>query len=159
MQEEARELVAELRREFELEVRDGLADDPVLARSAVEFEEAVQLVPLGDRTSPITIAFTNFPAVFVRWGRWQLSAYPGCGCDACDEDPADVSALLRADIDAVTAGRVAEEWDGHWLWTEVAHTDGSSSRGGSLREVDLESFGEPCRYEWHPWRATTPESG
>ncbi|MFL6205908.1 MAG: DUF6226 family protein [Acidimicrobiales bacterium] len=158
VQDAARRLIEELREAFDVHERPAPSSDPVFASCQVAFSDMVQLVPTGEGTTPITLAFSDFPSVFLRSGAWQLSAYPGCGCDACDEDPHDVAALLRHDVEVVAAGGLSEEWDGEWMRTAWVHPDGSSSSGGALREAGRELLGEPRRYEWRPWQRKAPSS-
>jgi hypothetical protein len=148
----ARALVDHLRRDFVIETDDAPPGDPILLASGASIEEIVRVVPEGTGAAPITFALTDFPGVLVRTGRWQCWAYPSCGCDACDEDPADSAARLRSDVEAVTAGRMHEEWDGERLHISVRHADGSGSSGWTLVDRDRPSYGGPHRYDWRPWR-------
>jgi hypothetical protein len=61
-------------------------------------ERAVAVVPHG-HAAPITIAFTTFPGLYVRYGESDLKAYPHCGCDACDESPQRLIEELARDIE------------------------------------------------------------
>jgi hypothetical protein len=117
----------------------------------VVIDDVVRLVPRSHGAAPLTVAFTNFPAVLVRAGQWGVGAYPRCGCDACDEDPAWVIEELRRDVDALTAGRVVEKWDGTRLTTTTAYADGGSSSGWTLIDRDRDLYGEPREYAWLPW--------
>jgi Family of unknown function (DUF6226) len=49
-------------------------------------------------------ALTDFPGVDVRFGAWISAAFPRCGCDACDEQPAEVAVELREFVDALIGG-------------------------------------------------------
>lgn len=49
----------------------------------------MKLTPKQDSVAPITIAFTDFPGLGVRVGRWLTDRFPPCGSDACDETPED----------------------------------------------------------------------
>jgi hypothetical protein len=149
----ARELVAELVRDFDVDVITGGDADPMfVARTArVVADDVVRLVPRADGAGGVTFAFTDFPAVITRAGQWRIVAYPHCGCDACDEDPVEVIEQLRNDIEALTAGRVSERWDGTGLHTAVTYAGGFSQSGWSLVEQDRELFGVPREYNWAPW--------
>src|SRR4051794_30351497 len=93
----AHDLVTELVRDFDVDVITGGDADPLfVARTQrVDVEDVVRLVPRAEGAGPVTFAFTTFPAVLARAGQWRINAYPHCGCDACDEDPADAIAQLR----------------------------------------------------------------
>jgi hypothetical protein len=80
----------------ELEVRD-------LSRPSV------RLAPRDSKAAPLAIAFTTFPGLEVRVGRWRTVAFPTCGCDACDETADDEATRLAELVDDVTAGRFREE--------------------------------------------------
>src|SRR5204862_2278023 len=110
----ARALIAELVREFDVDVTTGREADPAfVARTRGALHgDVIRLVPRADGAAPVTFLFTDFPAVLARAGEWRINAYPHCGCDACDADPAYVVTELRNDIEAVTGGRVSENWDG-----------------------------------------------
>src|SRR5690349_6082374 len=106
VQDAARDLIDELSRLFDVHVSAGDDVDPELRRrfATVIVEEMVRFTPNGPDAAPLTFAFTSFPAVVVHAGEWRLGAYPHCGCDACDEVPADVADELRKDVNALTAG-------------------------------------------------------
>ena len=54
------------------------------------------------------VAFTGFPGLRVRFGRWHIEPFPGCGCDACDERPeVEVQSFLDK-VNAVTSGQFVE---------------------------------------------------
>src|SRR5438105_1609369 len=55
------------------------------------FEQArppATLTPTLPGAAPIAVAFTAFPSLLVRYGRWHFAAFPSCGCDACNENAA-----------------------------------------------------------------------
>ncbi len=124
----ARQMIDDLRRAFAVEEDRSPELDRILMSSGASIEEVIRLVPHDDDAAPIAFAFTDFPGVLVRAGRWQLWAYPRCGCDACDEDPAETADLMRGDVEAVTAGRMSEEseeWGGKRLHQWAVRADGS----------------------------------
>lgn len=69
----------------------------------------VTITPLAAGGAPIAIAFTTFPSLVVRYGRWHVVSFPACGCDACDETTADEARRLGCEIAHVVAGRFREE--------------------------------------------------
>jgi hypothetical protein len=56
----------------------------------------VRLIPRTPAAGPLAIAFTDFPGLMVRLGRWWAEALPACGCDECGEDPAELIGVLAA---------------------------------------------------------------
>ncbi len=148
----ARQLIDELRRTFVVEEDRSPELDRILLSSGASIGEVIRLVPHDDDAAPITFAFTDFPGVLVRAGRWQLWAYPRCGCDACDENPTETEELLRADVEAVTAGRMSEEWDGQRLHQSMVGADGTHASGWGSVERNRGSYGDARRCEWQAWR-------
>ena len=69
----------------------------------------VTLTPRAPGAAPIAVAFTTFPSLLVRCGRWHSAAFPSCGCDACGEDAADQIDRFDALVDRIVAGLFAEE--------------------------------------------------
>jgi hypothetical protein len=69
---------------------------------------SVRLAPRDPTAAPLVIAFTTFPGLKVRVGRWLTANFPACGCDACDETANDEAARLADPVDAITAGRFRE---------------------------------------------------
>ena len=67
----------------------------------------------------VTIAFSSFPGIHARFGKWTTDAYPGCGCDACDETAGSEIERLNDMIHNVTRGRraagFARPWANHAL--------------------------------------------
>jgi hypothetical protein len=76
------------------------------------FEHAqppVRLTPVVPTAAPIAIAFTTFPSLLVRCGRWLVESFPSCACDACRETAEEEGERLRVLLDDVVAGRFREE--------------------------------------------------
>ena len=69
----------------------------------------VTLTPAAPGAAPVAVAFTPFPSLMVRCGRWLAMSLPSCGCDACGEDAADQADRLDQVLDRVVAGMFAEE--------------------------------------------------
>lgn len=121
-------------------VYDAVVTDDTLDRA----ERAVRVAPADPDAAPVTIGWTDFPGLVVRFGEHCDRAYPHCGCNACDEDPGEVFAEFERDVYAVTTGRF-REWPGGW---EFEYPDGRQSAGHP---------GEPVR-EWARW-PRFPEPG
>lgn len=111
----------------------------------------VQLVPRIQSAAPITIAWTGFPGLHVRVGRWHVEAFPHCGCDACDEDPADLVGELRKLVDAVVEGGLMEWCDGRRLGYELSYRGGHRAGEGLISEEQRPSVGEAERHPWDAW--------
>lgn len=75
------------------------------------FEHArppITLTPAAATAAPISVAFTRFPGLVVRCGRWLAESFPGCGCDACAETADEEGERLREMLRDVVAGRFRE---------------------------------------------------
>src|SRR5688572_30500627 len=105
------------------------------------FEHArppVTLTPLLSGAAPIAIAFTTFPGLLVRYGRWLADSFPACGCDACGETAAREGERLEDLLREVVAGRFHEELriplfrDAKLRWA-VGDGVGSNRRLGGFR--------------------------
>lgn len=148
---EARNLVERLAQRYTIERREGLDLDDELTRGTVA-ESVVRLVPSPAGAAPLTIAFTRFPGLVVRFGRWHIEAYPACGCDACAEDPTDLVGLLLARVETVVAGGFSEGVTAGgrpWLTHEFA---GVGSGGIRLDRTDPRTSRAPFRQAWLPWQ-------
>ena len=131
------------------------AQDPGLGYHSLS-RPTVRLVPEGEG-APITVAFTNFPSLAVRLGKWATVNFPSCGCDDCaeDEQPEDLFDEFTELVNAVVAGTFwesAEVRDSE-VWTHhVFSYQGGTTSGGS--RLSLEQAPEVTgrtRQGWRPW--------
>jgi hypothetical protein len=140
----AKAIVARLESRYEVVRVDG--------GTAEGEERRVQLVPAVGGS--LTVSWTSFPGLMVRYGRWHDEAYPQCGCDACDEDPDEELEDLERKVDALTTGRftesVSSDEQGSWLGFSFAFDDGEESGRGLLSEGDP-ALGEPGEILWPAW--------
>ncbi|MFY9527498.1 MAG: DUF6226 family protein [Candidatus Acidiferrales bacterium] len=104
----AAELLDRLELEFDAERAEGYGLDPELEEGCKLARPSVTLVPRDVSAAPIVVTFSAFPGVRVRFGRWCMTAFPTCGCDACDEAAESETERLRSLIDNLTAGRFRE---------------------------------------------------
>ncbi|HEY8549522.1 MAG TPA: DUF6226 family protein [Vicinamibacterales bacterium] len=153
---DALDLLDSLVREFDVERIERHGLDPFLEEGGVR-RPSIRLAP-PDGAAPLVVAFTGFPGLRVRMGRWCTAAFPACGCDACGETFEEEIARFRAFVVNGVEGRFTEalvrgsdgttlvEWE---LWQE-----GARSRGRQA----LESAGSPAirdvgdtRLRWGAW--------
>jgi hypothetical protein len=155
----AEELAAHLEAEFDVERTEGDHLDPELERPG-SARPTIRLTPGNPRAAPIVLAFTSFPGVTARFGRWKVEAFPNCGCDACDEDADDEIERLTWLVEQVIAGRFRESIalpvvGGSRHRMEVWSPDGSS-RSSEARVARAEGrrrlaeAGQPPP-TWEPW--------
>jgi Family of unknown function (DUF6226) len=104
----AAELLKQTEARFKAERWERVGLDPELEGSDPA-HSTVRLVPADARAAPITVAFSRFPGVRVRAGRWYRTSFPVCGCDACDETLDENLQHLESLVHRVTAGGLREE--------------------------------------------------
>lgn len=115
---------------------------------------SVRLAPRDAAAAPIVVAFTAFPGLYLRSGRWFLEPFPSCGCDACDETLEEESQRFLAVLDDVVAGRFRESirisWrgDARLEWSVGAGT--GWVRMERQRAIDLVGTG-PSSVAWIAW--------
>ncbi len=155
----AAELLDRLEREFDAERADGYGLDPELEQGFKLARPSVSLVPRDAGAAPIVVAFSAFPGIVVRFGRWCTAAFPTCGCDACDETAEDEIERLKSMIDNLTAGRFREairisaegatwhEWE---FWSGGGRC-AQKSQLDPARARQLVAAGDRSFYEWGPW--------
>jgi len=101
-------LLHRLEREVETDRREAYGLDPELEHDCNLPRPSVALLACDVTAAPLTIAFSDFPGLRVRIGRWYVVAFPTCGCDACDETAESETQRLTSLIDDMTAGRFRE---------------------------------------------------
>jgi hypothetical protein len=154
----ATELLDRLERNFDVERAEAYGLDPELERGITLARPSVTLVPRDAGAAPILIAFSTFPGIAVRFGRWCTSAFPVCGCDACDETAEGEIERLKSMIDNLTAGRFREairisaEGNPWQEWEFGSDRERcAKSRLDPDRARQLVAAGDQSLYEWGPW--------
>lgn len=149
----ARSLLDRLERDHAVVRTEGRDVDAELVDPS-DAHSVVRLQPLDGRAAPLTIAFTAFPSLHVRLGRWHTESFPSCGCDACDDEPAGVVADLEEEVAALVDGRFVEQLTGGWrpvLSHAFVVADGRSSGTSSLDRAEARRLGPPGRHAWAAW--------
>ncbi|MEU8815604.1 DUF6226 family protein [Actinoplanes sp. NPDC048796] len=117
-----------------------------------------RLMPRTPAAAPLAVAFTDFPGLVVRLGRWWVEALPACGCEVCEEDPAHLVDMLRKQAFALVEGglweRVRRGVDGSWFETRLIGVGVNGRREGPLARRDARDarrggFAAPVL--WAPW--------
>jgi hypothetical protein len=151
----ARELLDRLTAAYAVDRDDGdAALDPALTgRFTASVDTVVRLTPRSPDAAPLTVAFTGFPGLGLRFGQWTTEPLPSCGCDACDEDPTELIALFTSNVKALVAGDFTEQIapgdDGE---SQVEYRLGSQhvvSGAGTVRRDP------PIVRRWRPWLPVT----
>ena len=98
------EMISKMEETFDVVRVEGYGLDEELEGKRDIVRPTVQLTPVNSTAAPITVTFSDFPGLFVRFGRWVTEPFPSCGCDACDESAANEIERLTELVDIVTAG-------------------------------------------------------
>ncbi|MEV6631370.1 DUF6226 family protein [Actinoplanes sp. NPDC051470] len=148
----AEHVLAELTEQFTVERRE--AKEPLGA----ELYRTVRLVPRTPAAAPLAIAFTDFPSVVLRFGRWYEESLPNCGCDACGEEPDALADALRAQTSALVEGglweRVRRGVGGSWSEVRLIGPDLNVRRETLLDTAAARSArreGFAAAVQWAPW--------
>jgi hypothetical protein len=156
LQAVARQLIAYLAREYEVEV----ATDPSFVSDFTNpsgVGEVVRLIPASPLAARLTFGFTSLPGMFIAAGAFHQCAFPACGCDACDEDTDAQLDQLEETVFAVVGGGYREWATGTGVGFDLRSVSGSSSGEGSAREIDPErltaglSTLPRAGANWLPW--------
>jgi Family of unknown function (DUF6226) len=151
-------VLAQLQAAFNIERFDGYGLDSELEGGDLA-RPLVRLVPRDPKAAPLAIAFTTFPGLKVRIGRWYSDGFPSCGCDACAETADGEAVRLSQMVDAVTGGKfrealwvplVGDAWQEAEFWSPCGR---ASSRTPVDRSHARQLLaGSDClRCEWRPW--------
>jgi hypothetical protein len=155
----AAELLDRLELDFNVERTEGSDLDPELEAGYKLARPSVTLVPRDTGAAPVVIVFSGFPGLRVRFGRWCTSAFPTCGCDACDETAESETERLKSLIDSLTAGRFREAiripadgpaWQESEFWSVASHCAQKSQldRGRARQLVEAR---DRSSYDWAQW--------
>jgi hypothetical protein len=123
---------------------------PVARDFGFGYERVERLVPLNAECAPLTIGYSSFPGIDVRYGRWYAESFPHCGCDYCDDDVDELAANFQTTVRAVVTEGFSEVRSGE----QYAYTF-SNSRGERSYHSHENPPGAdlpPCPDGgWQPW--------
>jgi len=147
----AETLIGELVDRFDVEKTYGTSaeDFPEWHEAAVT---TVRLTPSVGAS--LVFMITDFPGVVIRFGGWAREAFPVCGCDACDERPAEVIRRMRDLVEAVFEGRLEEELTKRRARSTFSGSWGRSSRERRLRRGEWRTYGQLGTHRWPSWPAS-----
>ena len=152
----AESLLEELTEYYTVERRE--TKEPLTPGSDELLVRTVRLIPRTPAAAPLSVAFTDFPSVILRLGRWYQQSLPSCGCDACDEEPAALVAELRVQAAALVEGglweHVRRRLTTSWLEARLIGPDFQASQqapldAGAARAARREGFA--AAVQWAPW--------
>ena len=145
----AEEHVAGLEQEFDVTVSRL---PPGSTGFRVKTLREVMVSPRDPMGAVLSIGWTDFPGVLLRYGRFGDAVIPPCGCDACAETTEECLEELSRTLAMVT--------DGFWERVDVAdEVLVSVQQPGGWRRTTL-GPGEdaafrtegPWRSDWAPWQ-------
>lgn len=156
------EIIGRLDSDFEVERTEGYGLDEELKRDLSLAGPCVRLSPRDTHAAPIAVAFSAFPGLHVRFGRWHTEPFPVCGCDACDESAKDQIERLTKLVDEVITGGFCETiehplipfighgWTTAKFWAPVGSYS-SGSRLDGLRAREMSGGRLRLDLDWKPW--------
>ena len=157
------EIISQLENDFEVERTEGYGLDEDLERGPALARPDVKLTPADPDAAPIVMAFTAFPGLRVRFGRWYVEPFPDCGCDACDESAEGEIERLNEMVDDVTAGRFREAieiplisfmrsgWVETTFWSPDEGRSLTRSRVDGLWAREVSGGRHRLDLNWKPW--------
>ncbi len=154
------EAVERLQAEYDVTLEEGKGMDAELERSLLA-RPTLKLTPRQESCAPITIAFTDFPGIAVRVGRWVTEPFPSCGCDACDEMPEGAFEELMELLHYVVAGRFRESmrlqpggagWSSREFWLDGELCRSGGSRVPRAKAARILNGKTEIVLEWQPWQ-------
>ena len=156
------EMILRLEAAFDVERAEGCGLDEELEKRINLARPSVRLSPRDPDAAPISVAFSDFPGLHVRFGRWSTELFPVCGCDACDESAEGEIERITRMIDSVTDRGFREAvqhslipfFGSGWLETEFRTSVYSHSSGSILDNSQARRMtGGRRRLElnWRPW--------
>ena len=146
-----------LQQRYAVERVEGNGLDPELEQMSLA-RPTVKLIPADANAAPIVVAFTTYPGIVMRCGHLLVMAFPGCGCDACDETADGELQRLTETLDDVVGGRFRESIRiplfGHaeqqWQLYSATHSGGG---GAFLPRSRARALAKKLgrEFEWSPW--------
>ena len=142
-------LLADLETRYWTVRTEGLAVDPdLIGRGTLR---VVRLAPVNPDGAPVTVDYTDFPGLGLRFGRWYITSLPICGCDYCDDDPDDLIDDLRFMVSAAVAGGFQEYCDGQVSGTFKSDQRLSSNGGWGNATRAAQDIAQPADNRWRAW--------
>ncbi len=165
-------IIDQLETTYDVDRDEGYGLDDKLERRSLSdiVRPTIRLTPRNRHAAPITVAFSSFPGIHVRFGKLTTEPYPSCGCDACDETADSEIERLNDMIHNVTRGRfreaIAEKWWARANWAPnnpriYENLPSTSSFGWSSRlptettirgtKIPWPSRKKVQEFNWQPW--------
>ena len=161
LHETAEEILDELTERYVVDRRES--KEPIGPAPGADVVRTVRIVPRSPAAGPLSIAFTDFPGVVLRLGRWFSEPLPDCGCDGCAEDPAGLVEGLRARVSSHVEGglweRVRRGVTGSWRETRLIGPGLRITRQAPISPAEARAArreGFAVAVQWGPWTRRAP---
>lgn len=163
LHEFAQDWLDQLEQEFAVGTEVGLGLDVELEAACKLARPIIRVLPTNQDAAPLAVAFTSFPGLYVRFGRWYKQAYPVCGCDACNEEPTEQIQILQQQLKDLTEGRFREQVEDFgpegvwysWQFPSLQTVGGGESRLQAGDRGLWLNAGQRSSHEWKPWSRRT----
>ena len=129
----------------------------VLGTAEIEFPESRESATSTTRLIPaegVSLVFmiTDLPGVALRFGAHGYHrSFPGCGCDACDEDSTQVIEELHWAVNAALTGSYREILKRRSLETRYFGDFGSCGQRRGLERGEWRAYGELGEKSFRAW--------
>jgi hypothetical protein len=156
----AAEVLIRLALRFDVERSERYGLDAELEQGYKLARPTLCLQPRSPGAACVAVAFSAFPGLLARFGRWYLTAFPRCGCDACNETMEGEAERLTSLINNMVAGRFRERIyipssdvpsTECTFWSSDGRFTRESSQLDPSRAQHLIADSSRSSYEWLPW--------
>ncbi|MDR1265570.1 MAG: DUF6226 family protein [Propionibacteriaceae bacterium] len=167
----AEAIIAYLTKTYDVVVEDisSLAQERELKYSftpeIAHMRRMLEITPGRGDAARLLVGFTDLPSVELQAGAFFDAAFPGCGCDACDEEWSGCAARLDETVLAVARGAFSENIRGRRVETFLGRPEGSYRSSYRLKHLPYSAayiararrLLKPLKAGWQPWpkRQTT----
>ena len=150
------ETLGRLEVEFDVRREEGCGLDEGLELNLELARPTIRLIPADPDAAPIVAAFSAFPGLHVRFGKWWKELLPACGCDACGDSGEELAEDLARMVESVVAGRFRESFEPSWRWPKGEIWGEAGWRHG---HGSLDGRSSSGQVNWKPWpRRSRPGS-
>jgi len=132
-----------------------------LLRMPDDVVSATRVVPRDPSAATLTFVLTRFPEVVIHAGTLHDFRFPGCACDACDDNATSVADELEWTVRTVVSGGYSEQvdpWPGRWVEYRLdelgarMHSGRTRTSALTKERVKLARTALPPAGLWLPWR-------
>ena len=153
-------LIDWLQSTFDVDVEHSPLAAGDLLRVPDDVVRATRVVPRDPSAASLTFVLTRFPGVSVHAGALHDFRFPGCGCDACDDNATTVADELEWTVRTVVSGGYSERidsWPGRWVEYRLdepgarMHSGRDRTNGLPGERVTSARAALPAQGKWSPW--------